>query len=135
MSLLGKRKGRPISKTQFDTIIKRFQVFLKKELQLTYDIPVIFVDDVDFSKKITSFGQISKGTAIYLSIINRHPVDIMRTLAHEYVHFKQHIEKGKLSMSSQPGSPTENQANAKAGELIRKYGRLHPDLFELMPIT
>jgi Zn-dependent peptidase ImmA (M78 family) len=135
MSLLGKRKGRPISKTQFDMIIKRFQVFLKKELQLTYDIPVIFVDDVDFSKKITSFGQISKGTAIYLSIINRHPVDIMRTLAHEYVHFKQHIEKGKLSMSSHPGSATENHANAKAGEILRKYGKLHPELFELMPIT
>jgi Zn-dependent peptidase ImmA (M78 family) len=134
MSLIGKRKGRPTSKIQFDLIIKRFQVFLKRELQLTYDIPVIFVDDVEFSKKIAAFGEISKENVIHLSIINRHPIDIMRTLAHEYVHYKQHMEKGLIRKSSHAGSPTENQANAKAGEIMRKYGFLHPELFDLMPL-
>jgi hypothetical protein len=37
-------------------------------------------------------------------------------------------------ISSHPGSPAENEANAKAGEIMRKYGRLHPELFDLMPI-
>lgn len=134
MSLLGKRKGRPTSRIQFDVLIKRFQIFLKRELRLTYDIPVVFVDDADFAKKIAAFGEISKNNVIHLSIINRHPVDIMRTLAHEYVHYKQHMEKGLQSKSSHAGSPTENQANAKAGELMRKYGQLYPDLFDLMPI-
>lgn len=134
MSLLAKRKGRPTTKVQFDIIIKRFQVFLKRELRLTYDIPVIFVDDVEFAKKIAAFGEISKENIIHLSIINRHPIDIMRTLAHEYIHYKQHIEKGIRHKTSHPGSVTENQANAKAGELMRKYGQLHPELFDLMPI-
>ena len=134
MSLIGKRKGRPITKIQFDSIIKRFQVFLKRELRLTYDIPVIFVDDVDFSKRIAAFGEISKGNVIHLSIVNRHPMDIMRTLAHEYVHYKQHVEKGLQRKSPHAGSPTEDQANAKAGEIMRKYGQLHPELFDLMPI-
>jgi hypothetical protein len=44
------------------------------------------------------------------------------------------MEKGLDQKSSHAGSPTENQANAKAGELIRKYGQLHPELFDLMPI-
>ena len=133
MSILGKRKGRPTTRIQFDAILKRFQVFLKQELRLTYDIPVILIDDADFAKQIAAFGEISKDNMIHLSIINRHPMDIMRTLAHEYVHYKQHIEKGP-NRSSHAGSPTENQANAKAGELMRKYGQLHPELFDLMPL-
>ena len=132
MSLIGKRTGRPTTKIQFDAILKNFKVFLKRELRLTYDIPIILVDNVDFAKKISAFGEISKENVIYLSVINRHPVDIMRTLAHEYVHYKQ-VMDGK-QLKSYAGSPTENQANAKAGELMRKYGRLHPELFDLMPI-
>ena len=134
MSTIGKTKGRPLSKTQFDIILKRFLVFLKRELRLNYDIPIIFVDDANFAKSIAAFGEISKENVIHLSIINRHPMDIFRTLAHEYVHYKQHIEKGSLHRSSHAGSPTENQANAKAGELIRKYGSLHPELFDFMPL-
>jgi Zn-dependent peptidase ImmA (M78 family) len=134
MSLIGKRKGRPVTKIQFNSILKRFQTFLKKELRLTYDIPVILVDDSDFAKRIAAFGEISKDNVIHLTIINRHPMDILRTLAHEYVHYKQHIEKGLQRKSSHAGSPTENQANAKAGELMRKYGQMHPELFDLMPL-
>lgn len=131
MSLIGKSKGRPTSRVQFNLILKRFTVFLKRELNLTYDIPIILVDDADFAKHIFAFGEISKENVIHLSIINRHPMDILRTLAHEFVHYKQRMEKGLIHKSSHAGSPTENQANAKAGEIMRKYGRLHPELFDL----
>lgn len=134
MSLLGKRKGRPTSKIQFEVILKRFTLFLKRELQLTYDIPVILVDDTDFAKRVRAFGEISNDNIIHLSIINRHPMDILRTLSHEFIHYKQHMEKGIHHRSSKAGSMTENQANAKAGEIMRKYGNLHPELFDLMPI-
>lgn len=134
MSLIGKRKGIPTTRTNFELILKRFVSFLKRELKLTYDIPVILIEDTDFAKSIAAFGEISKQNVIHLSIINRHPMDILRTLAHEFVHYKQHMDKGLYLKSSRPGSPTENQANAKAGELIRKYGQLHPELFDLMPI-
>ena len=134
MSLIGKRKGRPTTRVQFELILKRFLVFLKRELQLTYDIPVILIDDADFAKRIAAFGEISSDNVIRISIINRHPMDILRTLAHEFVHYKQHVERGIHHRSSKPGSATENQANAKAGEIVRKYGSLHPELFDLMPI-
>ena len=116
---------------QFDTLLKRFQVFLKRELRLTYDIPYILIDDSDFSKNNMTFG-IIKDNVIYVSIINRHPIDVIRTFAHEYVHYKQIID-GKR-MSTNPGSPAENEANAKAGEIVRKYAKLYPDLFDLMSI-
>jgi len=132
MSILGKRKGKPITRIQFDAILKRFLVFLKRELNLTIDIPYILIDDVDFSKKNMAFGMMNSDGIIYISIINRHPLDILRTFAHEYVHYKQSI-RGKL-LKSNPGSPAENEANAKAGEIMRKYGKLHPELFDLMSI-
>jgi hypothetical protein len=132
MSILGKRTGRPISRIQFNAILKRFIVFLKRELSLTIDIPYILIDDVDFSKKNRAFGMMNSDGIVYISIINRHPLDILRTLAHEYIHYKQSI-KGSV-MNSNPGSPAENQANAKAGEIMRKYGKLHPELFDLISI-
>ena len=133
MSILGRTRGRPISRVQFDLILKRFLVFIKRELRLTYDIPIILMDDAEFSKKIAAFGEISNENVINLSIINRHPMDILRTLTHEYVHYKQYMEKG-IPKNSKAGSYNENQANAKAGEIIRRYGELHPELFDLMPI-
>lgn len=134
MSILGKRKGRPVSRVQLEQILKKFQVFLKRELQLSYDVPVVLIDDADFAKQISAFGMITKDNAIHLSIINRHPVDIMRTLAHEFIHYKQYMDTGKHSMSPHAGSLTENQANAKAGEIVRKYGKMHSELFDLMSV-
>ena len=134
MPLIGNKKGRPTSKIYFKNIVNRFTLFVKKELAIKYDIPVVFIDDIDFAKDIRAFGQINVDNIIKISIINRHPMDILRTLAHEYVHYKQHIEKGLQHTVSHPGDKTENQANAKAGEIMRKYGQMHPELFDLMPI-
>ena len=132
MSILGKRSGRPISRIQFNAILKRFIVFLKRELSLTIDIPYILIDDPDFSKKNREFGMMNIDGLVYVSIINRHPLDILRTVAHEYVHYKQSIKR--VAMNPNPGSPSENEANAKAGEIMRKYGKLHPELFDLISI-
>ena len=131
MSLIGKRKGRPTTRIQFDAILKRFIVFLKRELRLTYDIPYVLIEDSDFAKNNKTFGMMN-GEILYISIINRHPIDILRTVSHEFVHYKQVMDGKRISPN--PGSPAENEANAKAGEIMRKYGRLQPELFDLMPI-
>lgn len=131
MSLIGKRKGRPTTRIQFDTILKRFIVFLKRELRLTYDIPYVLIDDSDFAKKNMTFGMMG-GEILYISIVNRHPMDILRTVSHEFIHYKQVMDGKKIS--SNPGSSAENEANAKAGEIMRKYGKLYPELFDLMSI-
>ena len=134
MSLLGRKRGRPTTRIHFNMILKQFRTFLKHQLHLKYDIPIILVDDVEFAKKVQAFGEISSENIVHISVVNRHPMDILRTVAHEYVHYKQHLEKGIPRKTSHAGDATENQANAKAGELMRKYGNLHPELFDLMPI-
>lgn len=131
MSLIGKRKGRPTTINQFEAILKKFLVFLKRELKFYYNIPIILVDDVDFCKKNKTFG-LMYPDKIVISIVNRHPIDILRTVAHEYIHHKQQSEGKKLNGNA--GSSSENEANAKAGEILRKYGSLHPELFDLIPI-
>jgi len=61
----------------------------------------------------------------------RHPIDVLRTLAHELVHHKQR-EAGQ-ELNGEDGSNTENEANAKAGELMRKFRTLRPEIFNVGP--
>jgi len=131
MSLIGKRRGRLTTRSHFESILNKFLGFLKRELRFDYNIPIILVDDVDFCKNNKTFG-LMYPDKIVISIVNRHPIDILRTVAHEYVHHKQQSEGKKLS--GHAGSTSENEANAKAGEIMRKYGDLHPELFDLIPI-
>jgi Zn-dependent peptidase ImmA (M78 family) len=60
-------------------------------------------------------------------------VDIMRSIAHELTHMKQDIE-GNLNPNNhkdnnEAGSPIENEANYKAGEIIRKFGEKYPKIY------
>ena len=48
------------------------------------------------------------------------------------VHHKQ-MQRGDLKNNpntGDDGSPEENEANAKAGELIRIFGRQNPEIYE-----
>jgi hypothetical protein len=54
--------------------------------------------------------------------------DILRTLAHELVHHHQKLNGDELD--GEDGSDTENEANARAGVIMRKFGRENPEIFE-----
>lgn len=58
---------------------------------------------------------------------NRAFFDIARSLAHELVHHMQN-ETGK-ELNGESGSDCENEANAKAGQIIRMYGKKNPDFY------
>ena len=80
-----------------------------------------------------TFGRYINGEhTIHLAVEDLHVVDIIRTLAHELVHFKQDL-KGDLDGPGDPGatgSPQENEANAEAAVIMRNWGKKHPELFE-----
>jgi hypothetical protein len=61
----------------------------------------------------------------------RHIMDVLRTVAHELTHKHQHERDGSDmgSDAGETGSPYENEANARAGVLMRDYAKLHPDYF------
>jgi Zn-dependent peptidase ImmA (M78 family) len=64
-------------------------------------------------------------------IKDRAIMDIMRSVAHELVHHHQnergvllgHVDEGA------DGSDIENEANAKAGEIIRVFGKQNPEIY------
>ena len=68
--------------------------------------------------------------SIELDIEERHPIDIIRTLAHELVHYRQDLE-GKLDNTSwTTGSPTEDEAHKEAGVMMREFNKQYPSLLK-----
>lgn len=88
--------------------------------------------DIDTVKKNKSFGNLDTTTGkIWVYVANRNLADILRTICHEVVHFKQ-LEDGKLSgiADGRDGSSIENEANSVAAVIMREYGRLNPEIYE-----
>ena len=66
---------------------------------------------------------------IFLYIADRHILDILRSLCHEMVHHRQNLNNDLNDKAGQTGSPQENEANSVAGQIMRKYGKIHRELF------
>ena len=69
----------------------------------------------------------------------RSLMDILRSIAHELVHHKQKEDgmfEGKEVIKDIPevGGPIEDEANAIAGRLIKKYGKENKHLYEQMMV-
>lgn len=114
--------------------LERFAEWCCGMLDLENTPEIHFIAGPEFSQQNQSFGgYFPENKAIMVSIHNRHPVDIMRTLAHELVHRRQDEVHGDVSYEDgKTGSDIENEANAVAGMAMRVYGRNNPDIFECM---
>lgn len=91
------------------------------------NIPPIKFSTKNDSIDGSSFGSFD-GESIVVIIKNRHPMDVMRSLSHELVHWHQQKSGQKLNGST--GSFTENQANAIAGIIMRKFAKKYPEYFD-----
>lgn len=82
-----------------------------------------------------SFGEWDNGNNVLtIALKNRHPNDILRTLAHELVHYKQD-QLGMIKPDSgATGSPIENEANAVAGIIMRHFNKKFPHHLKSKPI-
>ena len=82
-----------------------------------------------------SFGMYVNGDNIlFVALKNRHPVDILRTVAHELVHFRQDIQGELNDQSGQTGSPEENQAHEVAGVIMRHFNKRYPQYLRSKPL-
>jgi hypothetical protein len=105
----------------------------KQDLQIDELPPIVLVDDEPTVGGGTSFGEFD-GESVRVVYRGRHPMDVMRTLAHELVHWKQMIEGEELDGSD--GSDTENDANAVAGIIMRKFAKMYPQYFlDTIPVN
>jgi hypothetical protein len=103
-----------------------FVKFAAKEMGLTSLPKIHFVGNKE--NKYNAFGH-SIGNEIHIRVTDRHPGDIMRTIAHELLHFKQNCS-GKSGKQFR-----EDEANAVAGRIMRKFNTTYPSLFKLKPIA
>lgn len=109
------------------SIIAQFLPFAKKELGLD-NLPRIKVVDQVPGADGTTFGRYApEENTIYVVFRERHSKDSLRTLAHELVHYKQDCEDQLNNDSGATGSHEENEANARAGIIMRNYNQANPE--------
>lgn len=146
---LSETNAKKTSMEEFEKLVHKFLPFVFKELKLksipplhfkngknglhVKDVPgVTVVDNSGFSQVRGTFGQTSKKNRIIVNVQNRHPIDALRTLAHELAHYHQHITG--VHGTGETGSPTENEASARASIIMRNFDHAHPNLFKSGPL-
>ena len=114
-----------------ETIIDNFIDFGKNYLSLPNDFKVILTDN---GSGIDTLGNYNiKDKTIKILTKDRAIPDIIRSIAHEMVHHQQN-DRGDLKGSpeeGETGSPWEDEANAKAGKLVRDFGEENPEIYDL----
>lgn len=112
-------------------ITQKFMEFVIDHLGIDGEVTAILTNDKDGIRTTAVYNNAHASIKVYIK--NRALVDILRSLAHEMVHHKQN-QRGDLKdnpHAGDDGSPEENEANAKAGELIRIFGRQNPEIYEM----
>jgi hypothetical protein len=97
-------------------------------LNLTELPKIKFKLKVDTSDQQSSFGQfMPENDTILVGCLGRHPVDILRTLAHELVHYKQYKNNELDAGAGKTGSDQENEAHSTAGVIMRYFNKQYPN--------
>jgi hypothetical protein len=125
------KSGNHVTEKQFEKLADKFIDYCVKFLKIKNKPKVHFVEDPKFAEKIGAFGAITSDDEITIDTLDRHPMDVLRTTAHELIHFKQHEMNTRKPGSGHAGSPVENEANEKAGVILRNFGSEHLELFKL----
>jgi Zn-dependent peptidase ImmA (M78 family) len=116
-------------------VVGLFLTYACNELGIDTPPKVFLNNSVDFGPKNKTFGHFNVADdKIVVAASNRNLADILRTIAHELTHYKQKLD-GRLDLdnsveSGADGSEIENEANSKAGVIMREFGRKHPEIYE-----
>ena len=120
------------------TLIDALRDFLPlaiKHLELP-GIPKITLEKSIEKSNVPTFGRFTNDDDhVYVAVNNRNPNDIIRTLAHELVHFKQRTEHELAGGSWHTGSPAENQAHEVAGIIMREFNSKFPQYLRMKPVV
>jgi hypothetical protein len=114
-----------------DKVVRRFVHFAARYLKLK-QLPKIKLRKGELSHDIHSMGHyVDDHRTVEVETKDRHVMDILRTLAHELTHYRQHERLGKSmpDTAGRTGSPYENEANAEAGIIMRHFQNKYPEFF------
>ena len=108
-----------------------FVNFAKEYLGIDDGIKVALAFTRTPDLRTTAYYNFSNDGYIKIYAKDRAIIDICRSIAHELVHHLQFLEGRLLDAvkDGEDGSPIENEANAVAGIIIRKWGKLHPEIY------
>ncbi len=112
-------------------VIDNFIKLLQTELVLSDDVYISFVENRDSSM---TTGVRRPNNEILVLSGNRLLIDILRTLAHEWVHEYQYQKMGLKD--DEPiqdiGGKEENMPNALSGIMVKKFAKKHPKLESIL---
>ena len=124
MKLILKNSNKLFDTTQ-NEVVKEFVKFIRKELPLKKNTTVTFLEKRDQSM---TTGVRRPNSEIFVLTSKRLLIDVLRTLAHEWVHEYQHQRMGLKD--DQPvqdiGGKVENMANALGGIMVKKFEKEFP---------
>lgn len=121
-----------IDTAQFKEILKKFLPFAKKFVKIENMPVIILKSNISLNDQPTMGRYHSDDNVLELAVANRHPVDILRTLAHELVHAKQNSKN--VTIDPTTGSRDENQANVVAGIIMRHFNKKYPEFLSFQPV-
>lgn len=118
--------------------LSSFIDFCCDKLEISEKPELKFKDPSDQGEQPSFAAYSPSSKEVYVMSKNRHPMDIFRSVAHELVHHKQN-EEGRIgkdvAKEGATGSQIENEANSRAGELMRWYGKANPQCFNMSYVT
>jgi hypothetical protein len=119
VTIIHKNSG--IKKSEID-LYNKFIKYLQQEFPLKHDLKITFIGE--------RIGKMTTGSRLPHDIRvlskNRMNRDIMRTLAHEWVHEYQ-MDIQQKEMGPDIGGDIEDEANSESGAIMKKFERDFPD--------
>ena len=111
-------------------ILTEFVKFVRDELEIE-KMPTIALQNGKKNIRTTAnYDYTKENKIIKINIKDRALVDIMRSISHEMTHHKQY-EQGRLKVKPPDiGGEIEDEANAKAGQFIKMFGKKNESIYE-----
>jgi len=107
-------------------LIGDFINFCANWLPLRGEFDIYIVDDRDANGISTTAAYHRGNNLVKIYGKNRAVVDVLRSVAHELVHMMQDENNMLVGQIPDAGGDIEDEANAKAGEIIKRYAKSHP---------
>lgn len=119
VTIIHKNSG--IDKSEYE-MYNKFIKYLQKDYPLKHDLSIIFLGErVD---GMTTGSRLPHKIKVLSK--NRMNRDILRTIAHEWIHEYQ-LDVLKRDMGPDIGGQNEDEANSESGAIMKKFEKDYPD--------
>jgi len=108
-------------------LMGEFINFCADQLPIRGEFKVYVIDDRE-KHGITTTASYHRGESLIKVYGKRRAlVDILRSIAHELTHLMQDENNSLVGIIQDAGGPIEDEANARAGELIKLFSKSNPE--------